>query len=110
MNSLDYYSLILNNSPSAPDQIRNTMEKEKKLNKLLKELEKAQIKLEGLQANMGRLIQEVSDVEGVAVFWQAGDGFVIADSNSNNSPLDKCLLVITNKGRLTYEDYKNLNI
>lgn len=27
MNSLDYYSLILNNPPSAPDQIRKTMEK-----------------------------------------------------------------------------------
>jgi len=25
MNSLDYYSLILNNPPSAPDQIRKTM-------------------------------------------------------------------------------------
>jgi len=34
LNSLDYYSLILNNPPSAPDQIRKKMEKEKILKQL----------------------------------------------------------------------------
>lgn len=40
------------------------------------------------------------------VFWQPGDGFVIADNEMGNGQLDKCLEIIAQKGRLTYEDYR----
>lgn len=78
--------------------------------KLLTQLSKAQTKLDGLQGDMAQLIHSVSDIEELTVFWQAGDGFVVCDSDANNAPLRDCLAVIRDKGKLTREDYDDLRI
>lgn len=49
------------------------------------------------------------------IFYQHGDGYVIAvdledDTAPHNAPLDQCLEVIEEKGRLTVGDYLALSI
>lgn len=77
-----------------------------KYNALVKTYEKH----DAARTEMAKAIQGLCDIPLISIFWQAGDGFVIADNDMRNAPLEKCLVVIKEKGRLSDEDYADLCI
>ena len=75
------------------------------MKKELKALEAAYHKYQTAIGVMEAKIADKVEFE-FSIFWQPGDGFVIADDEMGNGMFDKCLEIIEQKGRLSYEDYR----
>lgn len=82
----------------------------KNFNQLFKSIENAHSKYRAKLGEMEQALTAVSDINEISVFYQESDGFVVADDEINNAPLDACLRVIKEKGFLSHEDYLNLTI
>jgi hypothetical protein len=75
----------------------------------LKRLEAAFEKYEGAIGALEAAISPKADFD-FGILYQPGDGFVLADDDANNAPLDTCIEIIQKKGELTHEDYLNVTI
>lgn len=82
----------------------------KNFNQLFKSINTAHDKYRAKLHEMEQVLTAFSDIEEISVFYQESDGFVVADDERNNAPLDACLKVIKEKGFLSNEDYLDLTI
>lgn len=80
-------------------------EMKKKLNKLNKTLAAYELAVGSMEA----ALQESVDFD-LGIVYQPGDGFCVNDNDANNAPLDTCIEIINNKGRLSREDYLSICI
>lgn len=58
-----------------------------------------------------QLMSDFTDFE-IDIIWQLGDGFVVLDIDSGLSlvPLDTCIRIIEEHGKLTRDEFKNHRI
>ena len=77
--------------------------------RILKSLNRAQNEYEKAISAAESSISSKVEFE-FSIFWQKADGFVIANNDMGNAPLDDCLNIIKKKGLLSLEDYNDIRI
>lgn len=79
------------------------------LNKEMKKLEKAYYKYSSAIGTMEGLLSGLTDFD-FGILYQTGDGFVIADDDCKNAPLDECIRIIKKEGFLSHYRYTKITI
>lgn len=74
------------------------------MKKILNQLSKAQSNYKAAINKAEAEIEDKIDFD-FYIMYQPSDGFVVV-SDDTNAPLADCLLIIKEKGRLSYEDYR----